>query len=118
MQAVEAAASNFALIHPDHPDKKLQLINNCKVPVGPEVMPKEKAANDKKEDKKAATKGKKGAKGKDETKQEDAKEENHSENGDTKTNEEVSDQISGAGQMLLEGGEKSQREENPKWRGL
>uniref|UniRef100_A0A8V0Z8I7 High mobility group nucleosome binding domain 5 n=1 Tax=Gallus gallus TaxID=9031 RepID=A0A8V0Z8I7_CHICK len=46
-----------------------------------------KAANDKKEDKKAATKGKKGAKGKDETKQEDAKEENHSENGDTKTNE-------------------------------
>ncbi|NWI19016.1 HM14A protein, partial [Crypturellus soui] len=48
---------------------------------------KEKAANDKKEDKKPATKGKKGAKGKDETKQEDAKEENHSENGDTKTNE-------------------------------
>ncbi|NWI70619.1 HM14A protein, partial [Todus mexicanus] len=48
---------------------------------------KEKAANDKKEDKKAATKGKKGAKGKEETKQEDAKEENHSENGDTKTNE-------------------------------
>lgn len=28
--------------------------------------------------------------------------------------QEVSDQISGAGQMLLEGGEKSQREENPK----
>lgn len=37
--------------------------------------------------------------------------------------QEVSDQISGAGQMLLEGGEKSQREENPKgenafWNGM
>lgn len=51
------------------------------------IYQKEKAANDKKEDKKAATKGKKGAKGKDEAKQEDTKEENHSENGDTKTNE-------------------------------
>uniref|UniRef100_A0A7M4EV90 High mobility group nucleosome binding domain 1 n=1 Tax=Crocodylus porosus TaxID=8502 RepID=A0A7M4EV90_CROPO len=52
-----------------------------------DLAEKEKAANDKKEDKKAATKGKKGAKGKDDAKQEDTKEENHSENGDTKTNE-------------------------------
>ncbi|XP_060548072.1 non-histone chromosomal protein HMG-14A isoform X2 [Pantherophis guttatus] len=84
----------------EEPKRRSARLSAKPAPPKPEPKPKkappkkEKGGNDKKEDKKVATKGKKGAKGKDETKQEDAKEENHSENGDTKTNEAPAAEVS------------------------